>query len=289
MKLPTKHELKSAEFFFEGVALETAIVGDQQYVRERNGTWRYAVSWVKVPGARDLTLSERFNPKLVVANTASGTEVEAVVVSGRDIDAHPELLGWCLDAGVSVPSGADGQLPEVMVPINAWQEHERVPGEIVAPENSDDPAVRDLAIAERQYREADRALELAAMRRAEVLRQHSGSMTRQQMREITDLSVGRIQQLIQEGSEELELDEHDAFLLAIVESRRPKNLNVFYELAKKELDAPGTYAQLKQRTKVLRGRGLIERKSSRLRLTPEGKKALDAARLALAASRRGDD
>jgi hypothetical protein len=179
------------------------------YAREDDGTWRYADTWIPVPGARDLTLTERFKPKLVVAGTGSGQEVERVVVSGEDIAAHPDLLAWCAELGAPV-RGPDGEMLEVLVPYELWQEHDRIPGEIVAPEHSDDPAERELAIAERKVREAAQALERATDVRAAVLREHEGLMTREQARAITGLSVGRVQQLVKSA---LNIEEDDQLIL----------------------------------------------------------------------------
>lgn len=272
--MATNDDVKTEEFSLRKEKAETALVNETEYVRDDEGTWRYAESWVKVPGGRDVTLTERFNPKFVIAPTGDGSRIERVVISGEDIGEHPDLLGWCLELGFPVKGPADEVL-EVMVPFEVWQDRDRIPGEVYVPEHHGTEAERELAEAERKYREADSALEAAAAKRAEVLRRHSEDMTRNQARLITNLSVGRIQQLIREGAE---VDGYDLMLLAIVENQRPKNLTTFYDLAKESLEISRVDPRLKRRIQSLRDKGLIERRSSRFRLTPEGKEAFLTSR-----------
>lgn len=165
--------------------------------------WRYADTWIAVPGARDVTLTDRFRPKQIV--NADG-DVERVIVDGHSIAAHPDLLDWCLSDGT--PIKAKGELIEVLVPYELWEARDRIPSELTVPELEGSEAEQQVAAAERKYREAERGLERAAEQRAEVLRQHAGEMTRQEARAITGLSVGRIQQLIrseQVNAHELQL------------------------------------------------------------------------------------
>jgi hypothetical protein len=276
-------ELKKARFPQIDEAMETAFADGTQYVREPDGTWRYADTWIKVPGARDLTLTEYFKPKFIV----SGNEVERVVVSGEDIAKNPHLLEWCLDEGLAVRD-ADGKVIEALVPVATWKAHHRIPEEIVAPENSDDPAERELAIAEREYREADRALEEAAAKRAEVIRRHAETMTRQRARRITDLSVGRIQQLIKEGVDYL--DQIDRALLAAAESNRPKNRKEMYELTAREIGVVYPWDLVKRRILSLVERGLLSNpRGSEFSTTSEGRTALSAMGDGRRISEAGDD
>jgi hypothetical protein len=210
LKMARDDQLKREQVIAAHNVVELARVGDSDYVRDPEGTWRYAESWIKVPGARDMTLTERFRPKFVIANTSDGAEVERVIVSGDDVAEHPDLLGWCLGAGAPLRNPETDELIEVLVPFSTWAERDRIPHEIVAPENSDNQAERAVALAERRYREAEHALDMAADFRAAVLREHSSEMTREQARAITGLSVGRIQQLIRS---EIELDETDQMTL----------------------------------------------------------------------------
>ncbi len=267
----TSDKLKKVQFYGGDLELETAHVGDVQYVREHDGTWRYAHSWIKVPGARDLTLTEHFHPKLIVS---ADNEIERVVVSADKIAEAPDLLKWCLVKGT--PIREDGRLVEVFVPIALWNEHDRIPGAIVAPEHSSNKAERELAEAERGYREADRALELAANLRAEVLRRYSEAMTRQEARAITDLSVGRIQQLIRSDS----LDEIDKVLLEAIVLHQPKTM----EAVRERIEAGGgplmTPSALRERLRELDKRNLISVGDKGFRATNDGREALAELRAA---------
>jgi hypothetical protein len=173
---------------------EVAEIDDVKFLRDANGVWRYAESGIPVPGARDVTLTERFQPKLIIN---SEQEIERVVVSAGAIATVPELLGWCLTEGTPVKAG--DELLEVLVPYELWQKRDRIPGELIVPEYHGSEAQQQVAAAEREYREVERQFEKAADYRAEVLRRHYDEMTRQEARAITGLSVGRIQQLIRAG------------------------------------------------------------------------------------------
>lgn len=264
--------LKREEYLETNGSFEMAQVGDTVYIRDSEGIWRYADSWVKVPGARDVTLTEHFRPKLIVANTSEGTEVERVVVSGEDIADHPDLLDWCLEVGAPV-RGGDGEVLEVLVPIEAWAEQDRIPGEVIAPENSDDPAEREVALVERKVREAELALEQATDMRAAVLREHSTSMTREQTRAITGLSVGRIQQLIRRDVELGGMDQLVLYVLANAGSLKSKNaINIAVE---KEFGNTLPSGMLQRSIDRLDQLDLIENTRSRgYRATAEGEQLL---------------
>lgn len=283
MKIGSNNALKILRFPQIDKVMETAWVDGTHYVREPDGTWRYAATWIKVPGARDRTLTEHFKPKFII----SGNEVERVVVAGEDIVLNPHLLSWCLDEGRAVRD-ADGEVIEALVPVSSWKAHDRVPEEIVAPENSDDPAERELAIAEREYREADRALAEAAAKRADVIRRHAETMTRQQARQITDLSVGRIQQLIKEGVDYL--DQIDRALLATAELHRPKNRREMHELTAREIGIVYPWDLVKGRILSLVERGLLDTPGGReFATTSEGRSALAAVGTEYRVSAGGDD
>jgi hypothetical protein len=264
-------QLKRVHFYGGGVELETTIVNGVHLVRDQDGAWHYADSWIKVPGARDLTLTERFDPKFVISK--DGT-IERVVVPSASLDEAPELLGWCLQVGTPIKA-KDGQLVEILVPIEDWQERERVPGELVAPEYHGTAAERELAQAEREYREADRDLELAADKRAEVLRNHSEDMTRQEARRITGLSVGRIQQLIRSDS----LSEGEREILQNLHSQRPKKLKAIQKTAEAAGIHFGTEF-LSRRLRELVHRELVVQAASGFKLTKDGREALAEAQAA---------
>lgn len=274
MKIATNDKLKIDEGPQQRNDFETAVVKGVEYVRDPEGTWRYSDSWLKVPGARDWTLTERFKPKMVIATSDEGVgHVERIVISGEEIEKHSDLLGWVMEVGYPV-QGPTGEVFEVMVPFGAWQEHDRIPGMIHAPELHGSEAERELAQAEREYREADRNLEEAAAKRAEVLRRHSEDMTRQQARAITDLSVGRIQQLIREGVEG-QLDQIDRALLATAELRRPRSRKELHELTSKETEIVYPTELIRSRIINLLERGLLRHPRGKwISLTPEGREAL---------------
>jgi DNA-binding transcriptional ArsR family regulator len=257
--------------------IELTEVSGTVYAREADGTWRYADSWIKVPGARDLTLTERFRPKLVIANRASGQEVERVVVAGEDIGAHPDLLEWCLAEGAPV-HGPEGEILEVLVPFELWQDRDRIPGEVVAPEHSGNPADRDLAEAERKVREAEQALEQATDMRAFLLREYAGEMTREQARAITGLSVGRIQQLIKGDAD---LDETDEMVMQAIRLSPDKRPNSIAECLKEvfglSLSLPSLSRKLKRLEQLDLVIGSRKGRVANFLLTPSGAAALDAA------------
>jgi len=235
-----------------------------------------------------LTLTERFKPKFVITGAASGgSEVERVVVSGDDIEANPDLLGWCLEQGYSVFGAGGDEVFEVMVPWEIWHERDRIPGEIYAPELHGSDAERELADAERECREADRAQELAAARRAEVLRRHSEDMTRQQARAITDLSVGRIQQLIREGLPTLASAE--VLMLIVIDSQKPKNIRELRAAMREQLGMNRPPEIVSRQLQQLQERGLVEKTPRGLRLTLEGKETLEVSRERALNSGSGDD
>jgi len=271
------NELKSEEFYAGEERLDTMIVGNEQYVREPDGTWRYADTWIKVPGARDLTLTERFNPKFIVATG----KVERVVVSGADIAQYPDLLNWCLEVGVRVEG--DGRSFEVLVPIEKWEERERIPSAMVAPEHSADPAERELAQVEREYREADQVLSSVTARRAEVLRNRAEEITRQRAAEITDLSIGRVHQLIREDTDDEMLDELDMAILGTVATRPVKTVKALQEASSDETGILYPTTVFRARLRKLEERELVFKSRAGFQLSPAGHNALVAER----ARRRG--
>lgn len=248
---------------------ESVTIGDVQYIRDHKAIWRYGETWIPVPGARDLTLTEHFEPKQVISS--DGT-IERVIVSGESIRESPELLEWCVDAG-DPRHDSDGNLIEVFVPHSTWKERDRVPGKLVAPEHSAKEAERALANAERVYREADQARDDASEARAEVLRKYSERITRERAHAITGLSVGRIQQLIRrEKLTELELS-----VLDILNTGDGMHTDAIQELAIKH-NPRSSAAAIDQVLRSLLERHLIKRKGPRILLTEDGRAILPSAR-----------
>jgi hypothetical protein len=229
--------------------IEQAVVKGTEFIRSPDGVWRYADNWIPVPGARDVTLTDRFQPKQVV--NAEG-EVERVIVDGHSIAAHPELLDWCLSDGTPIED--EGELIEVLVPYNKWEARDRIPNELIVPEIEGSVAEQQVAAAERKYREAERTIERAADYRAEVLRRHAPEMTRQEARAITGLSVGRIQQLIR--SEQLE--PHELELLKLFASGPISQVKALVKLAR-STNLPADPELLNNLTLELEARGFLNR------------------------------
>jgi hypothetical protein len=240
------------------------------FVKGSDEVWRYADSGIAGPGARDLTLSERFETKTVVG--ADGETVERVIVSGDDIRSAPELLGWCLENGARVENSY-GKVVEVLIPYEVWQERDQVPGAIYAPENSPREAERELARAERAYREAEQGIEIATAARADALRRYADEMTRQEAREITGLSIGRIQQLIRG----YRLNATQQAVLQLVGSGAGRTLASLRQRAVNR-KFPASDDFLQRRLRELEAQGLIELVGKKFRATGEGREALAAAR-----------
>lgn len=259
---------------------ERAEIDGIEFIKDVVGDWRYADSWILVPGARDVTLTERFHPKRIV-NAAQ--EVERVVVSGDDIAAAPELLDWCIAEGT--PITEEGELIEVLVPYELWQARDRIPGQLISPEHHGSEAERQVAAAEREFREAEQQLDKAASDRAEVLRRHDGEMTRQEARAITDLSVGRIQQLIRGEANILAPDlMHAAQLdqtLLLLATRQPKSMDALHELLTEEVGTTYRTNFIRRKITALMERGLLRVSGSKgVTLTIAGEEFLRESRRA---------
>lgn len=261
-------KVKEAKRYGGGPAYEHGRAGGTDYLRDSEGVWRFADSHLPVPGARDLTLTERFEPKRVVA--ADG-KIERIVVSGQSILDAPDLLGWCLEQGTKVEDQA-GDVSEVLVPYELWQERDRIPNALVAPEHSEDEAEREVALAERGFREAEKALEEAADKRANMLRRYAGQMTRQEARAITGLSVGRIQQLIKDEK----LDQVEVVLLRALEGGPVSGLETVTERGA-ALGLVNDANFVRRELRELQMRGLVIRRGASFTLTDAGQIALLSA------------
>lgn len=245
-----------------------------EFIRDGDGVWRYADSWIPVPGARDVTLTDRFRPKQIV--DVDG-KVERIVVDGSSIAGAPELLDWCLTEGT--PIEVDGELVEVLVPSDLWAAHDRVPGELISPEHDGNEAEQQVAAAERKCREAELRLEQAAAQRAEVLRRHAGQMTRQEARAITGLSVGRIQQLIRS----VEINQHELELLRVFARGPISRRDGLVKLARRLTALPTDPAELTRLVGELEGRGLLQpnRQGKGFELSEIGKQAVYSKAVAI--------
>jgi hypothetical protein len=256
--------VKNQQAHIYDLEFEEAMIEGVHYVRDHRGIWRYAENWIPVPGARDLTLTERFQPKVII--NARG-DIERVVVSGDSIRDAPDLLGWCEEVG-AVMRSPDGEVDEVFVPYPAWKDRDRVPNALVAPEHSDNEAERAVALVERKYREADQALKEVAEERADVLRAYSDRMTREDARKITDLSVGRIQQLIRREK----LTELEIGVLEILEAEEACGPEQVRELLQRRYPRSNV-AAIDAAMQELINRRLIRSAGGTIRMTREGREA----------------
>jgi fructose-specific component phosphotransferase system IIB-like protein len=261
--------LKNHQSHIFDLDLEAAEMNGVHYVRDHRGKWRYAESWILVPGARDLTLTEKFQPKAIV--NAQG-EAERVVVSGDSIREAPDLLGWCVEVGTAM-RGPNGELDEVFVPYSVWRARDRVPNALVAPEHSEAAPRRAVAEIERKYREADQALKEVAEERADVLRRFADRMTREEAHEITDLSVGRIQQLIRREK----LTELEVGVLEILQTNDGCTSEQTKELLQRRYPRAEVSA-IDAAMQELVNRRLIKAAGQAIRLTREGREALPSPR-----------
>lgn len=256
--------------FLGDIELETAEVNGALVVRDEHGRWLYADTWIEVPGARDMTLTQRFQPKFVVNKD---DEIERVVVDADSIRRFPDWLAWCTEIGTPIYDGE--KMTEVIVPFLDWAEHDRIPGEMISPEHHGSEAEQDVARAEREYREAERKFESMTEARAEALRRRSEEMTRQEARAITGLSVGRIQQLIRVAP----LDANEREVLELFELSPIKtaadlqNTATEHEVINDDLFLMSVAEELRQRGFLNWEPGLG------LAISEAGERALEAVRL----------
>lgn len=248
---------------------ETAELGGAAVARDEEGVWRYVETWIPVPGASDVTLSERFKPKLIISPDEE--VIERVVVSGESIAEAPDLLHWCLKEGT--PISEDGEVVEVFVPYDVWLDHDRVPGALTAPEIHGDEAEQELAMAERQWRENEVRFHAATAFRAHVLRRRADELTRQRAREITGLSVGRIQQLIRADT----VTVGERRLLELFEGQPIPTLADVQELAA-EADLPRASDVLGPAIQELEARGFLQEVADGMALTPAGEQLIQDIR-----------
>jgi hypothetical protein len=223
----------------------------KEYVRYGARDWRYADEEdIQVPGGRDMRLSERFDPII----GSRGNEKAVVIIEGADVEASPEALGWALSVGTPVRDQR-GNLLQVIVPFEAWEDHDQIEGIMVAPELDDDEGVRELAAVQLQLRKTERQLAGEAAERDNLLvKLAAAGMTRQRAAEITGLSVGKVQQIIK--SEELAANE--LVLVKIVADHDPIDIAAIVEHAKKAAGLTSSKSKLKRYLKSLAARGFLD-------------------------------
>lgn len=163
----------------------------------RAGAWEYEETGIPAVGARGLTLSEKLAPLMI---GRPGEEPVAVLLPLYEVDRDPRLQ-WARQAGVEL-EGEDG--PLLQVPFSLWQEHaEEIVGAWV-PERDAEGIERSLAIAEREFRFSQQALEATRLIRncIVVLASHLGR-SRREVGESLGLSLGRVQQLSEDPPPEV--------------------------------------------------------------------------------------
>lgn len=162
--------------------------------------WKYEGTEIPVVGARDVTLAEVANPRIIAR---AGDDPEAVLLSLSEIEADTRLL-WAVEEGKRLNGDKE---PEYKVPFAIWQEHAGQPVEAWLPEWDGSGLDRSLALAEREYRFAKQALEDAGVLRQYLIVLASGlGRSRRVVGETLGLSAARVQQLSEAPSEELLAD-----------------------------------------------------------------------------------
>jgi hypothetical protein len=153
-----------------------------------------------VVGARDVTLAEAANPRIIAR---ADDEPEAVLLSLSEIEADTRLL-WAVKEGRRLDGDEE---PEYKVPFAIWQEHAGQPVGAWFPEWDGSGLDRSLALAERDYRFAKHALEDAGVLRQYliVLAARLGR-SRRVVGETLGLSAARVQQLSEAPSDEMLAD-----------------------------------------------------------------------------------
>jgi nitroreductase len=159
--------------------------------------WKYEGTEIPVVGARDVTLAEVANPRIIAR---AGEEPEAVLLSLSEIEADTRLL-WAVEEGKRLNGDKE---PEYKVPFATWQEHAGQPVGAWLPEWDGSGLNRSLALAERDYRFAKQALDDAGVLRQYliVLAARLGR-SRRVVGETLGLSAARVQQLSEAPSEDL--------------------------------------------------------------------------------------
>lgn len=158
-------------------------------VRDDSGQLRYEGTSIPAVGARDVTLAEAADPRVVAR---SDGEPEAVLLSLTEIESDQKLL-WALPAGTRLDGDEE---PLYKIPWEVWQEHASEPVGAWLPECDATGLDRALAIREREYRFAKQALDdMGVARQYLVLLASRLGRSRRVVGEALDLSPARVQQL----------------------------------------------------------------------------------------------
>jgi hypothetical protein len=162
--------------------------------------WKYDGTDIPAVGARDITLAEAANPRTIAR---AREEPEAVLLSLSEIEADTRLL-WAIKEGKRLDGDEE---PEYKVPFAIWQEHAGQPVGAWLPEWDGSGLARSLALAEREYRFAKRALEDAgALRQYLIVLAAYLKWSRRVVGDNLGLSAARVQQLSEAPSKEMLAD-----------------------------------------------------------------------------------
>lgn len=237
-----------------------------EFERVGTGEWVYAETGIEVPGARDLTLSDRFEPLLA---GRPGAGPEQALVSAEHVRENPDLLGWCREIGALVRDPTTGKAAGYMVPYEAWLEHDREPIGVTAAEFSEDDAEAQLALAEHEYRAAQRRSERASARRLAALKTAIASgVSRTRAAEITGLSNGRVTQLLHPSDARVRIEQS---ILTALSGGALSALNLRRRLAVPPAPRPPV-ATVDSALLDLRQRGLVKESPDDVwQLTPSGR------------------
>lgn len=168
--------------------------------RDDSGRWHYEETDIPAVGARDVTLAEAVDPRVIAR---SNGEPEAVLFSLTEIESDRRLL-WALPVGTRLDGDTE---PLYKIPWEVWQEHGSEPVGAWLPEWDGTGLDRSLATAEREYRFAKQTLDEAAARRLIlVLLADRLGRSRRVVGKTLSLSAARIQQLSESPPEKIVRD-----------------------------------------------------------------------------------
>jgi hypothetical protein len=236
-------------------------------IRDGSGNWHYEGTDVPAVGARDITLAEVINPRVIAR---SDGDPEAVLLSLTEIESDQRLL-WALPAGTRLDGDAE---PLYKIPWEVWQEHGPEPVSAWLPEWHGTGLDRSLATAERECRFAKQALDEAAARRLTlVLLADRLGRSRRVVGKTLSLSAARIQQLNESPPEEIVrdveglLDYARRFAILIGTGACPRD-----ELPRPRDLGADEFAEI---IDSMIAAGLMEEEAKGLRLTKDGRTLLE--------------
>jgi hypothetical protein len=228
----------------------------------RRGGWEYEGTEIPAVGAKDLTLGEKLNPLRI---GRPGQEPIAVLLPASEVDGNPGLE-WARQAGTELEA-AEG--PLIRVPFPVWQEHAEELVGAWLPERDAKGIDRSLAVAEREFRFAQQALEGTRMvRNCLVVLATQLGRSRREVGESLGLSLGRVQQLNEDPSHAvLEVVEELLEAATLV----AKNVGP-HPCPREDVPKPRalSHQQLDQVIRAMLVVGLLEESADGLQLTSDG-------------------